>query len=157
MEQFLSWEFTPQLRELETTIFVWSGFAIWVGIIARVPLRSRALRSPWLTLVLGFIGICLGPFLTRSFFQLEQFDPLGPAGIVSSVVVAILAITFFHVFSFLAPRNEYDDDYYEDDDRNGGRNGYDYDKPNRQSYEYEDQPERRYSSPVRRPKGFRKN
>jgi len=112
MEQFLGWEFAPPLRELETAFFVWSGFAIWIGIIARVPFRSRALRSPWLTLVLGFIGTCLGPFLTRSFFQLERFDPLGPAGIVSSIIAAALAITFFHVFSFLSPQNEIDDGDY---------------------------------------------
>lgn len=156
MEQFLTWEFAPPLRDLETTLFLWSGFAIWIGVIARVPFRSRALRSPWLTLVLGFIGTCLGPFLTRSFFQLDRFDPLGPAGIVSSIVVAGLAIAFFHVFSFLSPRNELDDEgYYERDDEDDDWDEYSREERSGRLRERNVEPERRRSI-IRRSEGIRR-
>jgi len=124
MDQILTCELPPQWREFETQLFLWSGFAIWTGIVARAFLRSRALRSPWLTLVLGFIGICLGPFLTRSFFQLEKFDPLEPIGIASSIIVAMLAIAFFHLFSFLSPRNITEDEDYKRRDEYDARENY---------------------------------
>ncbi|MBQ7029137.1 MAG: hypothetical protein IJN32_02735, partial [Thermoguttaceae bacterium] len=66
MEELLLWEFPLKVREWATLLFFWSGVAIWVGLAARFLIPAGIVRGPWLTLCLGFVGSCLGPFALRS-------------------------------------------------------------------------------------------
>jgi uncharacterized membrane protein YeaQ/YmgE (transglycosylase-associated protein family) len=103
MEELLLWEFPPKVREWATLLFFWSGVAIWVGLAARFLVPARVVRGPWLTLCLGFVGSCLGPFALRSFFKLDRFDPIGPCGLVASVGVAVATLCLFYIVAFFFP------------------------------------------------------
>lgn len=103
MEELLLWEFPPKVREWATLLFFWSGVAIWIGLAARFLVPARVVRGPWLTLCLGFVGSCLGPFALRSFFKLDRFDPIGPCGLFASVVVALATLCLFYIVAFFFP------------------------------------------------------
>ena len=110
MEELLLWEFPPKVREWATLLFFWSGVAIWIGLSARFLVPARVVRGPWLTLCLGLVGSCLGPFALRSFFNLDRFDPIGPCGLVASVVAAVATLCLFYAVSFFFPARFEDDE-----------------------------------------------
>ncbi len=118
MEELLLWEFPPKVREWTALLFFWSGVAIWIGLAARFLVPARVVRGPWLTLCLGFVGSCLGPFALRSFFNLDRFDPIGPCGMVASVVVAVATLCLFYIVAFFFPSrlDEEDEEENERDD-----------------------------------------
>ena len=116
MEELLLWEFPPKVREWATLLFFWSGVAIWIGLTARFLAPARVVRGPWLTLCLGFVGSCLGPFALRSFFNLERFDPIGPCGMVASVAAAVATLCLFSVVAFFFPPRFDDEENDESDD-----------------------------------------
>jgi len=120
MEELLLWEFPPKVREWATLLFFWSGVAIWIGLAARFLVPARVVRGPWLTLCLGFVGSCLGPFALRSFFNLERFDPIGPCGMVASVAASVATLCLFYVVAFFFPPR-FDDE--ESDERDGEEDG----------------------------------
>ena len=103
MEELLLWEFPPKVREWATLLFFWSGVAIWTGLAARFLIPARVVRGPWLTLCLGFVGSCLGPFALRSFFNIDRFDPIGPCGLLASVCVATATLCLFYAVAFFFP------------------------------------------------------
>ena len=133
MEELLLWEFPPKVREWATLFFFWSGVAIWIGLAARFLVPARVVRGPWLTLCLGFVGSCLGPFALRSFFNLNRFDPIGPAGLLASILVAVTTLCLFYIVAFFFPsrldeddedEDQYDDyDEYDEEDEDGGEEG----------------------------------
>ena len=110
MEELLLWEFPLKVREWATLLFFWSGVAIWVGLAARFLIPAGIVRGPWLTLCLGFVGSCLGPFALRSFFDLDRFDPIGPCGLVASVGVATATLCLFYAVAFFFPSRLEDED-----------------------------------------------
>ena len=116
MEELLLWEFPPKVREWATLLFFWSGVAIWIGLSARFLVPARVVRGPWLTLCLGFVGSCLGPFALRSFFNLDRFDPIGPCGLVASVVAAVATLCLFYAVSFFFPARFEDDEEDENEE-----------------------------------------
>lgn len=120
MEELLLWEFPPKVREWATLLFFWSGVAIWVGLAARFLVPARVVRGPWLTLCLGFVGSCLGPFALRSFFNLDRFDPIGPCGMVASIAASIATLCLFYVVAFFFPPR-FDDE--ENDESDGDEDG----------------------------------
>lgn len=151
MEELLLWEFPPKVREWATLLFFWSGVAIWIGLTARFLAPARVVRGPWLTLCLGFVGSCLGPFALRSFFKLERFDPIGPCGLVASVVVAVATLGLFYAVAFFFPTrfDDEEDENYEDVDDGKREKAGEADRrkrqdapPRRQDYE-RDRVERR--------------
>lgn len=115
MEELLLWEFPPKVREWATLLFFWSGVAIWIGLAARFLVPARVVRGPWLTLCLGFVGSCLGPFALRSFFNLERFDPIGPCGLVASIAAAVATLCLFYVVAFFFPPR-FDDERFDLED-----------------------------------------
>lgn len=110
MEELLLWEFPPKVREWATLLFFWSGVAIWIGLAARFLVPARVVRGPWLTLCLGFVGSCLGPFALRSFFNLDRFDPIGPCGLVASIVAAVATLCLFYAVAFFFPERFEDEE-----------------------------------------------
>ena len=116
MEELLLWEFPPKVREWASLLFFWSGVAIWIGLAARFLVPARVVRGPWLTLCLGFVGSCLGPFALRSFFNLERFDPIGPCGLVASIVAAVATLCLFYAVSFFFPARFEDDEEDENEE-----------------------------------------
>ena len=121
MEELLLWEFPTKVREWATLLFFWSGVAIWIGLAARLIVPARVVRGPWLTLCLGFVGSCLGPFALRSFFDLDRFDPIGPCGLVASVLVAVATLCLFYIVAFFFPPRFEDDEDDESGDEEDGR------------------------------------
>ena len=121
MEELLLWEFPPKVREWATLLFFWSGVAIWVGLAARFLAPARVVRGPWLKLCLGFVGSCLGPFALRSFFNLDRFDPIGPCGLLASIVVAVATLCMFYIVAFFfPPRFEDEEEESDGEERDGG-------------------------------------
>ena len=116
MEELLLWEFPPKVREWATLLFFWSGVAIWTGLAARFLIPARVVRGPWLTLCLGFVGSCLGPFALRSFFNVDRFDPIGPCGLLASVCAAAATLCLFYAVSFFFPSRFEDEEEEEDGD-----------------------------------------
>ena len=147
MEELLLWEFPPKVREWASLLFFWSGVAIWIGMAARFLVPARVVRGPWLTLCLGFVGSCLGPFALRSFFNLERFDPIGPCGLVASIAAAVATLCLFYVVAFFFPPR-FDD---EENDESDGEGDDENDREN-EAEEMERRIERR--EPPRRRQDF---
>lgn len=154
MEELLLWEFPPKVREWTALLFFWSGVAIWIGLAARFLVPARVVRGPWLTLCLGFVGSCLGPFALRSFFNLDRFDPIGPCGMVASVVVAVATLCLFYIVAFFFPsrldeedeeENERDDEEEREREKTGEaeRRPERREEPRRRQENERDRPERR--------------
>lgn len=138
MEELLLWEFPPKVREWATLFFFWSGVAVWIGLAARFLVPARVVRGPWLTLCLGFVGSCLGPFALRSFFNLDRFDPIGPCGLVASVVVAVATLCLFYIVAFFFPSR-----LDEEEDENGNERDDEEEREREKTGEAERRPERR--------------
>ncbi len=114
MQSFLLWELPPNAQEIARQIFFWSGFSIWVGLTARFLVPTKVANGAWLTLCAGFIGSSLGPIATNAFFDVENFNPVGPAGFVSATLVASATLLLFCALSFLATPNDSDNEEEED-------------------------------------------
>lgn len=114
MDAFLSMELTPEIRRLAVYAFFWSGYAIWVGMAARLFVRPSNFSGPWTTLVLGFTGVAIGPLVVRTFMRVEHFTPMSPAGFLSAFVSSIAAAAVYYVFSFLFPKRDDEEDEEEE-------------------------------------------
>jgi uncharacterized membrane protein YeaQ/YmgE (transglycosylase-associated protein family) len=152
MEELLLWEFPPKVREWATLLFFWSGVAIWIGLVARFLIPARVVRGPWLTLCLGFVGSCLGPFALRSFFNIDRFDPIGPCGLLASVCAASATLCLFYAVSFFFPSRLDDEEERDAEDALDGkrrmkrqeapRREYDRERAERREWERDDRSER---------------
>lgn len=141
MEELLLWEFPPKVREWATLLFFWSGVAIWVGLAARCLIPARVVRGPWLTLCLGFVGSCLGPFALCSFFRLADYDPIGPSGLFASVFAATATLCLFYVVAFFFPSRSDDD-----------RRDLDVEEDERDDFDEEEERDERLRPKARKPR-----
>ena len=126
LENLLTVEFSEAARRWTTVLFFWSGYAAWIGLLARTFFRARDFRSPWNAFCLGLVGVTLGSLVMSSFVRDARFDPVSPSGIVGSLLFSILAMVAYYVFSFLFPKREdaeEDEDLYEDEEEYREYNG----------------------------------
>ncbi len=123
------WRWPAKLEPMVGYLFLWSGYAIWVAIIARFILSFRTTRSPWLnstwaTFCMGMLSVTIATFVVRAFIAPEKgFSPFAPPCIIASILVAVAVNALLLFVLFLSPDNDYyedeyyEDEYYEDDER----------------------------------------
>ena len=117
MENFLRLEFIAPVAHLLRMLFLWSGYAILVGLFVGLAARSSRCASPFVIFGLGMVGVTVGACVGRTIFQIDNFDPISPAGITFSIISAFLALIAFYVFTFFVSTNEDPQEYEEYDAR----------------------------------------
>ncbi len=103
VDSFLQWNFSTKTQETINVILIWLGFSIIVGLIARILVPGRVNRGPFATLIIGLTGSCLGPLLATTLREVENFNPIGPAGFIISILTAVVALYLFHFTMILFP------------------------------------------------------
>ncbi|MCF0234236.1 MAG: hypothetical protein HUK22_04575 [Thermoguttaceae bacterium] len=107
LENIFAWEFPPQVKSSLNFLFYWSGYAIWIGLIANFFFSrwSSVARNVWTTFLLGIVGSTLGPLCLGLLAPEGQVDPAGPAGIFSAFVMAIVVMIVYALFVFFTSPN----------------------------------------------------
>ena len=103
MDQILQWNLPPSMQSLVNNILIWIGFAVIIGLIARIIVPSKYTQGPLVMLLIGLTGSCIGPLLISFYFQIESFNPIGFVGFVSSLVASVLLLILFHFCLLIAP------------------------------------------------------
>lgn len=105
MEKLLSWELPPTGQSFLNVVLLWIGFALLVGLAARLLVPGRRGRSAWMTFIIGVTGGCLGPLLVTTFFpiEMETFNPIGLFGFLVSVASAAAALILFQLTMWIFP------------------------------------------------------
>ena len=86
-------------------VFIWVGFGTIVALLSHllVPIGessdseiarhgSHRFRGFGTSLFCGIIGSCLGPLAVTLFWQPTHFNPISPAGLVISMIPAIILL-----------------------------------------------------------------
>lgn len=79
-------------------VLLWLGFGILVGLVAQAILPEGEPKNAFGVLLIGIVGSCFGPLLVSLAWNPEEFNPIGPTGFVTSVLVSL---TLFLVYRSL--------------------------------------------------------
>ncbi|MGL6194881.1 MAG: GlsB/YeaQ/YmgE family stress response membrane protein [Thermoguttaceae bacterium] len=96
---------TPSAQVWVNVVLIWIGFATVVGLIVRSLLPGKEPSGLIGTLLIGLIGSCTGPLIVTLIWKIENFNPIGPIGMCSSVVCAAICLLLFRIlFHFFKKR-----------------------------------------------------
>ena len=87
-------------------IFLWLGFGIVVGMVAKVFLPEGEPKGTFGILVIGVSGSCIGPLFLSVLFRPEGFNPISPLGFAVSVLAALALLLIYRFFYALWKRGE---------------------------------------------------
>ena len=73
-------------------IIVWIVVGLIAGALARLIMPGRDPMGILMTIVLGIVGSFIGGFISNLIFHFGNRDTLHPAGLIMSVVGAILVL-----------------------------------------------------------------
>ena len=99
-------DFSASAQTGVNLIFLWLGFGVVVGMVARVFLPEGEPKGAFGTLVLGVSGSCIGPLLIKLLFRPEHFNPIGPLGFAVSVLAALAFLLLYRSLDALWKRTE---------------------------------------------------
>ena len=117
MEQFLESTWPDHLKDWLENAFVWIGYATCVGLCAQFVVRTRLLRSPWTTFILGLVSVTASRYIVCAFWNVKNFEPNSPPGVIASILFALVGAAFCAAASALFPKVEDEDEFDEYDAR----------------------------------------
>ena len=99
-------DFSASAQTGVNLIFIWIGFGIVVGMVAKVFLPEGEPKDVFGILVVGVSGSCAGPLLIKSLFQLDRFQPISPLGFAISVLASLVILLLYRSLHVLWKRSE---------------------------------------------------
>lgn len=110
LDAFLQWNFPPKVQGMVNVVLVLFGFAFVVGLIARLLIPGRWGHGAFAVLLIGLTGSCLGLLFITTWRKLEDFNPISPAGLIVSILSAVVALLLFHMTMILFPPRDHQDE-----------------------------------------------
>ena len=102
LDTLLQLNFPPRVQAVANVILLWVGFAYIVGLITRfIMWGGQWRRGPYTVFLVGLTGSSVGFLALMMWRPLENFNPFSPAGLLVSVIAAILSLMIYHLFSLI--------------------------------------------------------
>ena len=105
-------ELSQTAQHWTNIVFIWVGFGIVAGLLARLLLPGREPAGAAGTLVIGVLGSTLGPFVLSIFLHDPKFNPIGPRGLLAAVGGSLVALVAYRLMvrrRTTEPEDEYEE------------------------------------------------
>ncbi|MBO7726398.1 MAG: hypothetical protein J6S40_08000 [Thermoguttaceae bacterium] len=108
LDALLQYNLPPRIQEVTNEVLIWIGLAFVVGMITRLIVWGGQWRRGAFTVFLvGMTGCCIGPLGLHAWRNIENFNPISPAGLAISVVASIIALFIYQFCSlFWSKKNK---------------------------------------------------
>jgi uncharacterized membrane protein YeaQ/YmgE (transglycosylase-associated protein family) len=88
-------ELSPVAQHWTNVVLIWLGFGIVAGLLAKLLVPGREPAGPLGTLMIGILGSVLGPLVLTLVLHRQDFNPISPVGLLTSVGGALLFLAAY--------------------------------------------------------------